>query len=532
MVAGAASARSRLLDAASRLFYEEGMTATGIDTITAAAGVAKQSLYNNFASKDDLMLAYIEARHEEWLGLYRERLVAATTPRERVRAVGDASLDHARFEYARGFRGCGSRSASARASMPPGPIASPSPSPSSSRARCAAPGSRAARPASSTPAPSRSTSSTPCERRFEPRGERHLRPRRRHWVCAATRACLGGIRAGSGGRPVSGIAGGPGGETGGRASRRARLGGIGLIALASLLWGTTGTSATFAPEAGPLAIGAAALGIGGLLQAAIAVPALRAAWPALRIRLPLVLLGAVAVAVYPLAFYSSMRLAGVAVGSVVSLASAPLASGVLERIVDRLPLSRWWMLAAGLGVVGCILLSASKLEAGAVGDAAAGAAVPLGILLGLVAGATYAVYSWVARRLIDDGIGRAASMGAVFGAGGLLLMPVLLVTGAPLVATPQAFAVAAYMALVPMFLGYLLFGFGLTRVSASTATTVTLTEPAVAAVLAVLVVGEQLSAVGWAGLGVIALVLVLLSVAPTNHRASTRRGIPADPAFD
>ncbi|WP_368499848.1 DMT family transporter [Herbiconiux sp. A18JL235] len=310
---------------------------------------------------------------------------------------------------------------------------------------------------------------------------------------------------------------------------------MGLIALASLLWGTTGTAATFAPDAGPLAIGAAALGIGGLMQAAIAVPALRAAWPALRIRLPLVLLGAVAVAVYPLAFYSSMRLAGVAVGSVVSLASAPLASGVLERIVDRLPLSRWWMLAAGLGLVGCVLLSVSKLEAGAGAGAeaeavaAAGADVPLGILLGLVAGATYAVYSWVARRLIDDGIGRAASMGAVFGAGGLLLMPVLLVTGAPLVATPQAFAVAAYMALVPMFLGYLLFGFGLTRVSASTATIVTLTEPAVAAVLAVLVVGEQLNAVGWAGLGVIALVLVLLSVAPTNARTSTRQGITTDP---
>ncbi len=317
--------------------------------------------------------------------------------------------------------------------------------------------------------------------------------------------------------------------------KRGRLVGIGLIGIASLLWGTTGTAATFAPGVGPLAIGAAALGIGGLLQAAIAVPALRAAWPALRIRLPLVLLGAVAVAVYPLAFYSSMRLAGVAVGSVVSLASAPLASGVLERIVDPHPHSPRWMLAPGHGVVGCVLLSVSKLEAGAGAEAgaagAAGADVPVGILLGLVAGATYAVYSWVARRLIDDGIGRAASMGSVFGTGGLLLMPVLFVTGAPLVASPQAFAVAAYMALVPMFLGYLLFGFGLTRVSASTATTVTLTEPAVAAVLAVLVVGEQLSALGWAGLGVIALVLVLLSVAPTNARTSTRQGITADPVL-
>ena len=89
------------------------MTATGIDTITADAGVAKQSLYNNFASKDALVLAYIEARHEEWLELHRSRAAAADGPRESVLAVFDAYLDHARFEYARGFRGCGLLNAAA-----------------------------------------------------------------------------------------------------------------------------------------------------------------------------------------------------------------------------------------------------------------------------------------------------------------------------------------------------------------------------------------------------------------------------------
>ena len=59
-----------------------------------------------------------------------------------------------------------------------------------------------------------------------------------------------------------------------------------------------------------------------------------------------------AVAVYPLAFYTSIHWAGVAIGSVVSLASAPLASGLLERIVEYRRLSRWWMLAAALGGTG------------------------------------------------------------------------------------------------------------------------------------------------------------------------------------
>ncbi|MFD1213354.1 DMT family transporter [Arthrobacter sp. GCM10027362] len=299
---------------------------------------------------------------------------------------------------------------------------------------------------------------------------------------------------------------------------RERLIGLAAITVTSLLWGTTGTAATFAPAAGPLAIGAAALGIGGLLQAVIAVPALHAAWPALRANLRVVVLGAVAVAVYPLAFYSSMHYAGVAVGSVVSLASAPLASGVLERLADRRALSRWWMLAAGLGVTGSSLLCLSKME----GPAAAVMSTIAGTGMGLVAGFTYAAYSWTVHRLMSRDISRAASMGAVFGGGGLLLMPVLFLTGAPLIASTGAFLVAGYMALVPMFLGYLLFGFGLTRVSASTATTVTLTEPAVAAILAVVVVGERLDVLGWIGLAVIAVVLLILAVAPTNNTPQVR----------
>ncbi|QWS33611.1 DMT family transporter [Curtobacterium aetherium] len=316
-----------------------------------------------------------------------------------------------------------------------------------------------------------------------------------------------------------------------------RRAGLLAVTVTALLWGTTGTAATFAPDVGPLAIGAAALGIGGLLQAAVGARSLRTNVPLLARRRGLVLVGAVAVAVYPLAFYSAMHTAGVAVGSVVSLASAPLASGVLERVVDRRPLSCWWVLAAVLGVLGSALLCLSSV-AGATGPAADGSgpadgagagdgdgdggSMVLGVVLGLVAGVTYAVYSWASRRLMVDGVPRAAAMGAVFGGGGLLLVPVLAVTGAPLLAAAQNIAVGAYMALVPMFLGYLLFGYGLSRIPASTATTVTLTEPAVAAVLAVLVVGERLTALGWVALGVIGAALVVLALAPTNTTDGTR----------
>lgn len=111
--APARSAHDRLLEAASMLFYRDGITATGIDSIVKRAGVAKKSLYNNFASKAELVAAYLEARHAEWLALYEARLRQATTPRDRVIAVFLAYEDHAEQAYERGFRGCGLLNAAA-----------------------------------------------------------------------------------------------------------------------------------------------------------------------------------------------------------------------------------------------------------------------------------------------------------------------------------------------------------------------------------------------------------------------------------
>ncbi|MDA8391570.1 MAG: TetR/AcrR family transcriptional regulator [Actinomycetota bacterium] len=106
------TARDRLLAAAGRRFYQDGIASTGVDKITAEAGVAKMSLYNNFSSKADLVRAYLEARHDEWLSLYRSRLQRAQAPADRVLAVFDAYLDHAAVTAREGFRGCGLLNAS------------------------------------------------------------------------------------------------------------------------------------------------------------------------------------------------------------------------------------------------------------------------------------------------------------------------------------------------------------------------------------------------------------------------------------
>jgi DME family drug/metabolite transporter len=298
--------------------------------------------------------------------------------------------------------------------------------------------------------------------------------------------------------------------------------GVVFVLVAALLWGTTGTAAAMAPGVGPLAIGAAAMGLGGLLQAAAASRAMVTHRGALTAHWRTVMLSAGAVAVFPLAFYSSMRLAGVAAGTVVSIGSAPPAAAVIERIVDRQPLSRRWAVGTAFGVSGVLALALAHPGRSDAATTTTAAQPVLGLALGLLAGVTYALYSWGAARTMRRGLPSRPVMGAVFGLGGLLLLPVLVLTGAPIITAGSHLAVVAYLATVPMFLGYVLFGRGLTTVSASTATTVTLLEPAVATIIAVSLLREHLPPGGWLGLGLLFTSLVLTAT-------STRRAAITSP---
>ncbi|MBN9141891.1 MAG: EamA family transporter [Micrococcales bacterium] len=285
------------------------------------------------------------------------------------------------------------------------------------------------------------------------------------------------------------------------------------IVVASLLWGTTGTAASLLPAAvSPLATGAATMGVGGLLLFATAP---RASLAVLRrgSTRSWALVGAVGVFVYPLAFYSGMDLAGVAIGNVVALGTGPVVTALLEWVVERHPLSRSWAIATVLAIVGMTLAALAR-HPGEGG----GAVVP-GVLLGLLAGLAYGVYTYASSRVIGAGAGSRAAMGAMFGCGALLLLPVLLATGAPLLAEGRSIGIAAYLALGPMFAAYLLVGVALRTLRSSTVTTIALLEPVVATVLAVVVVGERLEPLAWLGvLAILAGIIVLVTARPPGSR--------------
>ncbi|ENG5982606.1 EamA family transporter [Vibrio alginolyticus] len=277
------------------------------------------------------------------------------------------------------------------------------------------------------------------------------------------------------------------------------------ILFASTLWGTTGTAASLAPDVSALAIGAFSMGIGGFMQACLSAKSLKRDFRKVVHKKKTLLVSIIALATYPLAFYSSMRFAGVAIGTVVSISTAPFFSALLECLFSRnQTITKRWMMSFAIGVIGITLLLASESSANSLFDQDM---KHWGVLLGLLAGLTYAIYSWGVKAMIDHGIESQTAMGSVFGIGGVLLLPTLFITGDNLFASSTNTTVMLYMALIPIGLGYVAFGFGLRFVTASGASILTLFEPVIAAALAVAIVGEEISFIGWVG---IALTLVCL----------------------
>ncbi|MHB1581889.1 MAG: TetR/AcrR family transcriptional regulator [Acidiferrobacteraceae bacterium] len=68
-------ARERILRTAQDLFYRYGVRATGVDRIIAESGVAKLTFYRHFATKNDLVRAYLDRRHEEWMAWFSDALI-------------------------------------------------------------------------------------------------------------------------------------------------------------------------------------------------------------------------------------------------------------------------------------------------------------------------------------------------------------------------------------------------------------------------------------------------------------------------
>lgn len=275
-----------------------------------------------------------------------------------------------------------------------------------------------------------------------------------------------------------------------------------LVVAAAALWGTSGAAQELAvPAAPPPAVAALRVLVGGVLLLAAA------AWGAGMTSLALVLsrapgatlLAAAAMGVFQIGYLGGIRLTGVAVGTLVAIGSAPVTAGLIDALRGRPPGLRW-ALATAVTLGGTVLL---VLPTGGA------TARPAGVALSLAAGAAYATYAVASKRMLDAGAAPTAAMAMAFAGAGLLLVPALLVVDVGWVATRDGALAVAWLGVLTITVGYILFARGLGHVEASTATTLTLAEPLMAAVLAILLLAERLTGATLVGALLVATGLVL-----------------------
>ncbi len=286
------------------------------------------------------------------------------------------------------------------------------------------------------------------------------------------------------------------------------------VVAAAVLFGTTGTTQALGPDdTTPLSVGVMRLVVGGTALALIG-------WLLARRRrsrtgapprratardLALMATTGVCLAAYQPLFFLGTECNGVAVGTVIALGSAPVLAGILEWALTRRTPSGTWVLATALATLGVVLL-------GIGGDAGATAgADPLGILGSVGAGASFAVVANAQRRLMDAGRDPFTVAGAMGAWSALVAALALPFVDLSWLAENRGLAMALWLGIATIAVAYTLFTWGLERLSAGTAATLTLAEPLTASLLGILVLGERLSALAIVGLAVLAGGLILLA---------------------
>jgi AcrR family transcriptional regulator len=82
--------KDRLFEVASRLFYQQGYRAVGVDTLAEESGIGKMTLYRHYPSKDDLIVAFLQNSDEEFWGYFEQITREASSARGRLVAFFEA----------------------------------------------------------------------------------------------------------------------------------------------------------------------------------------------------------------------------------------------------------------------------------------------------------------------------------------------------------------------------------------------------------------------------------------------------------
>ena len=282
-----------------------------------------------------------------------------------------------------------------------------------------------------------------------------------------------------------------------------------LVLLGAVLWGTTGTAQTFMPQTiHPLAVGASRLAVGGFSLLAILLIMRKIDfrnWP-----WRATIYAAISMAVFQYLFFSSVRLTGIAIGTVVAIGSAPVFSGFIEWFLLKRRPNSVWIIATLLAIVGCTLLFLNK--DGIVVN-------PIGIIMSLGAGLLFAFYALVNKEVLEK-TETIPAVAVIFSISALMLLPFLLRFETEGLLTGSGITVVIYLGIATTSVAYILFSTGLKRIPSSSAVTLSLAEPLTAALLSVVIVKEHLDLTSWMGIVMLLGGILVLTMSGRKSKKS------------
>lgn len=252
-----------------------------------------------------------------------------------------------------------------------------------------------------------------------------------------------------------------------------------------------------------MAVGAARLAIGALVLTAYVMMRGVGLAHILRMwRAKALVVAAVGAAAYQPFFFAGIGYAGVPLGTLVAVGSAPVIAGLLSWIILGERPRRSWAVATAICVAGLGLLTGAGHSSEAF----------LGVLLTLGAGLSIATFTVAAKKLLLRGVPTLEVLASAFLLGSCVMVPVAVLLGLRWVATPSGAIVALYLGFATMGVANVLYTRGLAALPAPTAVTLSLADPVTATFLGWLLLGQVLDALGWSGLVLLFTGLVLQSV--------------------
>ncbi|EHR51993.1 putative permease, DMT superfamily [Saccharomonospora marina XMU15] len=281
---------------------------------------------------------------------------------------------------------------------------------------------------------------------------------------------------------------------------RTRAGALNLL-VAGVLWGTGGLAGSVLATRAhlhPLAVASYRLLLGGGFAVVLLwiIGGLRTLPRTRTVARRLLTAGAL-LALFQACYFASVTLTSVSIATMTTIGSAPVFVALGDAVLERRRPSNATVLSLAGALLGLVLLTWSPDGGGDRWRLAAG------VVCALVSGLGFATLTLATRRQVEglDPL-RTTAFGLLLG--GVLLLPLGLWTGMALPARLDVLAVAVYLGVVPTALAYLAYFRGLRRSQPVLAALAALLEPLTAALLAAVLLGERLGALGWCGAALLA----------------------------